>query len=49
MTGNFTTPKGDAYEWNVPYSLYYPFLAVHIAVPLLLVSVLYHRIYRYFF
>ena len=42
----FKTTSGATYEWNVKYKFYYAFLAVHIALPLLIICALYYKIYR---
>ena len=40
----FKTASGKTYECNVNYKLNYPFLAVHIALPLLTICDLYYKI-----
>lgn len=42
----FTTPGDDAYEWNILPVFYYPFLAIHIVLPLIIIVVLYVGIYK---
>ena len=42
----FKTTSGKTYEWNINYKYYYAFLAVHIALPLLIICVLYYKIYK---
>lgn len=42
----FTTPGEDAYEWNVLPQFYYPFLGIHIVIPLIIIAILYIGIYR---
>ena len=42
----FNPTSGKTYEWNVKYKFYYAFLAVHIVLPLLIISVLYYKIYK---
>ena len=42
----FTVPGEDAYEWNILPQFYYPFLGVHIVIPLVVISALYLAIYR---
>jgi len=34
------------YEWNVNYKFYYPFLALHIVVPMMIMIALYFKIYK---
>lgn len=42
----FKTASGKMYDWNVNYKSYYAFLAVHIALPLLIIFALYYKIYK---
>ena len=42
----FKTASGKAYDWNVNYKFYYAFLAVHIALPMLIICALYYKIYK---
>jgi len=42
----FKITSGKTYDWNVNYKFYYPFLAVHIALPMLIISALYYKIYK---
>ena len=42
----FKTASRKTYEWNVNYKCYYAFLAVHIALPLLIICALYYKIYK---
>ena len=42
----FESTSGNTYEWNVNYKFYYAFLAVHIALPLLIIRALYYKIYK---
>lgn len=42
----FEPITGETYEWNVNFKFYYAFLAVHIVLPLLLISALYYKIYK---
>ena len=46
MAAFFTKPGEDAYEWNVLPRFYYPFLGIHIVIPLILIFVLYVGIFR---
>jgi len=43
---SFESTSGKTYEWNVNYKFYYAFLAVHIALPLLIICALYYKIYK---
>ena len=43
---SFESTSGKTYEWNVNYEFYYAFLAVHIALPLLIICALYYKIYK---
>lgn len=38
--------SGVSYEWNVNYKFYYPFLALHIVVPMMIMIALYFKIYK---
>ena len=40
------TVSEKTYDWNVNYKSYYAFLAVHIALPLLIICALYYKIYN---
>ena len=42
----FKTALGKTYDWDVNYKFYYAFLAVHIALPLLIICALYFKIYK---
>ena len=42
----FESTSGKTYEWNVNYKFYYAFLALHIALPLLIICALYYKIYK---
>jgi len=42
----FDRTSGVTYEWNVNYKFYYVFLGLHIVVPLVVICVLYQRIYK---
>lgn len=42
----FKTASGKTYDWNVNYKSYYAFLAVHIALSLLIICALYYKIYK---
>ena len=42
----FKTALGKTYDWDVNYKFYYAFLAVHIALPLLIICALYYKIYK---
>ena len=46
MGWNFTPTTGDAYEWNVLPVYYYPYLGIHIVIPLIVIVVLYIGILR---
>ena len=46
MTGNFTDAKENYYTWNVKPSFYYPFLGLHIVIPLSVVCLAYHKIFK---
>ena len=46
MRYHFTQAPDDAYSWNVLPVWYYSFLAVHIAIPLVLCTVLYLQIIK---
>ena len=43
---SFKIVSGKTYDWNVNYKFYYAFLAVHIALPMLIISALYYKIYK---
>ncbi len=40
----FDKAPDDEYVWNVPYQYYYPFLVVHVLVPLLIICYCYIKI-----
>ena len=40
----FDEAPSDEYVWNVPYQYYYPFLAVHVFLPLIIICYCYLRI-----
>jgi len=42
----FKTAFGKTYDWDVNYKFYSAFLAVHIALPLLIICALYYKIYK---
>ncbi|XP_031574539.1 5-hydroxytryptamine receptor 1A-beta-like [Actinia tenebrosa] len=42
----FYPTSGMTYEWNVNYRFYYPFLGLHIVLPLVIISTLYRQIYK---
>ena len=42
----FKITSGKTYDWNVNYKFYYPFLSVHIALPMLIICALYYKIYK---
>ena len=44
MALNFTTTTGEYYDWNVLSEYYYPFLGIHIVIPLIVIPLLYGRI-----
>ena len=46
MATFFSQPGEDAYEWNVLPEFYYPFLGIHIVIPLIIIVSLYVGIYR---
>ena len=37
---------GESYEWNVKYKFYYSFLGLHLVLPLLIICILYFKIYK---
>ena len=41
---SFSDPPDNEYVWNVPYQYYYPFLAVHVLLPLLIICYCYLKI-----
>ena len=41
MAAFFKETTGEYYEWNVNHLFYYPYLGIHIVVPLILITVLY--------
>ena len=43
---SFDQAPSDEYVWNVPYEYYYPFLAIHVLLPLMIICYLYIRIFR---
>jgi len=43
---SFKTALGKTYDWDVNCKFYYAFLAVHIALPLLIICTLYYKIYK---
>ena len=42
----FTKPGEESYEWNVLPKFYYPFLGIHIVIPLIVIAFLYIGIFR---
>ena len=42
----FKRVSEKTYDWNVNYKFYYAFLAVHIALPMLIICALYYKIYK---
>lgn len=42
----FKTALGKTYDWDVNYTFYYALLAVHIALPLVIICALYYKIYK---
>jgi len=44
MALNFTAAPENKYVWNVPSTLYYVYLALHIGVPMFVIPLLYIRI-----
>jgi hypothetical protein len=43
----FAKAPSDEYVWNVPYEYYYPFLVVHVLVPLLIICYCYIKILKF--
>ena len=41
---SFDQAPSDEYVWNVPYEYYYPFLAIHVFLPLMIICYCYVRI-----
>ncbi|XP_028390939.1 alpha-1B adrenergic receptor-like [Dendronephthya gigantea] len=41
---SFDQAPSNEYAWNVPYEYYYPFLAIHVLLPLLIICYCYIRI-----
>lgn len=41
---SFDDPPSNEYVWNVPYQYYYPFLAVHILLPVIIICYCYLKI-----
>ena len=46
MAGNFTEAQRHVYNWNVNARFYYPFLALHIVIPLSIVVAAYYKIFK---
>ena len=46
MALHFNAAPTHEYQWNVPPEWYYPFIGVHILLPLTLCSILYFLIYK---
>ena len=46
MAGNFEKASDSYYQWNINKTFYYPFLALHILIPLCLVCVVYYKIFQ---
>lgn len=46
MAGNFEPASDNYYQWNINKNFYYPFLALHIVIPLCLVCVVYYKIFQ---
>ena len=46
MALHFNAASAHEYQWNVPPEWYYPFIGVHILLPLTLCSILYFLIYK---
>lgn len=42
----FDKAPSDEYVWNVPFEYYYPFLAIHVFLPLLIICYCYIRIFK---
>lgn len=38
--------SGLSYEWNVNHNIYYAFLGLHIALPMIIICALYYKIYK---
>lgn len=42
---SFSDPPKNEYVWNVPYQYYYPFLAVHVFLPIIIICFCYLKIF----